>query len=253
MGTNEYSQPASKSSWDSQDFGDVKMVLKMAHFHKSSRPQWVKCWWSILVQVMVWHCQCWPRSMLPCDVTCHNKLMPQHCPKKLCWFLKFINSDGNSTCRNHNLTRHHSGLFFFKLIVNLLGNSFFHAVAQLVFFDGLSLVDHHTHELYFQNRGWPVAAHRSTAHKGPSWSMPGKNRAHIIFMPPWTLSPLAQVMAWHLFSNKPLRLPELQGNLLSFGAGGKSITEILMEISNIYIHENVVCKLWAFWLRGPFY
>ena len=43
MGTNEYSQPASKSSWDSQDFGDVNMVVKRAHFHKSSRPQWVKC------------------------------------------------------------------------------------------------------------------------------------------------------------------------------------------------------------------
>ena len=42
MGTNEYSQPASKLSWDGQDFGDVKMVVKMAHFHKSSRPQWVK-------------------------------------------------------------------------------------------------------------------------------------------------------------------------------------------------------------------
>ena len=42
MGTNGCSQPASKSSWDSQDFGDVNMVLKMAHFHKSSRPQWVK-------------------------------------------------------------------------------------------------------------------------------------------------------------------------------------------------------------------
>ena len=42
MGTNEYSQPASKSSWDGQDFGDVKMVVKIAHFHKSSRPQWVK-------------------------------------------------------------------------------------------------------------------------------------------------------------------------------------------------------------------
>ena len=41
MGTNECSQPASKSSWDSQDFGDVNMLLKMAHFHKSSRPQWV--------------------------------------------------------------------------------------------------------------------------------------------------------------------------------------------------------------------
>ena len=42
MGTNEYSQPASKFSWDSQDFGDVNMVVKMAHFHKSSRPQWIK-------------------------------------------------------------------------------------------------------------------------------------------------------------------------------------------------------------------
>ena len=37
MGTNEYSQPAYKSCWDSQDFGDVNMVLS----HKSSRPQWV--------------------------------------------------------------------------------------------------------------------------------------------------------------------------------------------------------------------
>ena len=42
MGTNECSQSASKSSWDSQDFGGVNMVLKMARFHKSSRPQWVK-------------------------------------------------------------------------------------------------------------------------------------------------------------------------------------------------------------------
>ena len=31
MGTIECSQPASKSSWDSQDFGDIIMVLKMAH------------------------------------------------------------------------------------------------------------------------------------------------------------------------------------------------------------------------------
>ena len=41
MGTNECSQPASKSSWDSQDIGVANMVLKMAHFHESSRPQWV--------------------------------------------------------------------------------------------------------------------------------------------------------------------------------------------------------------------
>ena len=42
MSNNECSQPASKSSWDSQDFGDVNLVLKMAHFHKSTRPQWLK-------------------------------------------------------------------------------------------------------------------------------------------------------------------------------------------------------------------
>ena len=41
MGINECSKPVSKSSWDSQDFGDVNMVLKMVHFRKSSRPQWV--------------------------------------------------------------------------------------------------------------------------------------------------------------------------------------------------------------------
>ena len=49
MGTNEFSQPASKSSWDSQDFGDVNMALRMAHFHKSSRPQWVK-------EPSIWYC-----------------------------------------------------------------------------------------------------------------------------------------------------------------------------------------------------
>ena len=36
MGTIECSQPASKSSWDSQDFGDISMLLKMAHFRKST-------------------------------------------------------------------------------------------------------------------------------------------------------------------------------------------------------------------------
>ena len=41
MGTNECSQSASKSSWDRQDFGDVRMVLKIVHFRKSTRPQWV--------------------------------------------------------------------------------------------------------------------------------------------------------------------------------------------------------------------
>ena len=37
MGTIECSQPASKSSWDSQDFGDISMVLKMAHFSQVHR------------------------------------------------------------------------------------------------------------------------------------------------------------------------------------------------------------------------
>ena len=41
MGTIECSQPASKSSWDSQDFGDNSMVLKMAHFCKPTEPRWV--------------------------------------------------------------------------------------------------------------------------------------------------------------------------------------------------------------------
>ena len=32
MGTNECSQPASKSSWDSQNFGEISMVLKWPIF-----------------------------------------------------------------------------------------------------------------------------------------------------------------------------------------------------------------------------
>ena len=42
MGTIECSQPASKSSWDNQDFGDISMVLWMTHFRKSTGPRWVK-------------------------------------------------------------------------------------------------------------------------------------------------------------------------------------------------------------------
>ena len=41
MGTIECLQPASKSSWDSQDSGDINMVLKMADFRKSTGPRWV--------------------------------------------------------------------------------------------------------------------------------------------------------------------------------------------------------------------
>ena len=51
MGTNECSQPASKSSWDSQDFGDISMVLKMAHFSKSTGPRWVKPWWRYFKEI----------------------------------------------------------------------------------------------------------------------------------------------------------------------------------------------------------
>ena len=36
MGTIECSQPASKSSWDSQDFGDISMVLKWPIFASPS-------------------------------------------------------------------------------------------------------------------------------------------------------------------------------------------------------------------------
>ena len=42
MGTIECSKPVSKSSWYSQDFGDISMVLKMVHFRKSTGPRWVK-------------------------------------------------------------------------------------------------------------------------------------------------------------------------------------------------------------------
>ena len=83
MGTNEYSQPSSKSSWDSHDFGDVNMVVKMAHFHKSSRPQWVKGpidKKSSLVQIMAWHLKCnkplpepmstWPQWVKYIQVVC---------------------------------------------------------------------------------------------------------------------------------------------------------------------------------------
>ena len=52
MGTNECSQPASKSSWDSQDFGDISMVLKMVHFRKSTGPQWVKSMDFLLNQLL---------------------------------------------------------------------------------------------------------------------------------------------------------------------------------------------------------
>ena len=38
----ECSQPASKSSWDSQDFVDIRIVLKMAYFRISIGPRWVK-------------------------------------------------------------------------------------------------------------------------------------------------------------------------------------------------------------------
>ena len=54
MGINECSQPASKSSWDSQDFGDVNLVLKMVHFRKPSWPQWVN-WTNACLKILkIW-------------------------------------------------------------------------------------------------------------------------------------------------------------------------------------------------------
>ena len=53
MGTNECSQPASKSPWDIQDFDDVSIVLKMLHFRKSPRPQWVNDKFKILGSLFV--------------------------------------------------------------------------------------------------------------------------------------------------------------------------------------------------------
>ena len=62
MGTNECSQPASKSSWDSLDFGDINLVLKMDRFRKSAGPRWLnrnnyRC--SLLTlypKTLVWAC-----------------------------------------------------------------------------------------------------------------------------------------------------------------------------------------------------
>ena len=58
MGTIEFSQPASKSSWDSQDFGGISMVLKMAHFRKSTGPRWFnkKYGWSQDGRFFIWTC-----------------------------------------------------------------------------------------------------------------------------------------------------------------------------------------------------
>ena len=86
MGTNECSRPASQSSWDSQDFGDVNVVLKMTHFHKSSRPQWVNGqFYQRLLQVIVDTTLSLPISMpynleyhlvLP---ACTHVAIPEHC------------------------------------------------------------------------------------------------------------------------------------------------------------------------------
>ena len=54
MGIIQCSQPASKSSWDSQDFGDISMVLKMAHFRKSTGPRWVKDYVMLHILIDIW-------------------------------------------------------------------------------------------------------------------------------------------------------------------------------------------------------
>ena len=54
MGTIECSQPASKSSWDSQDFGDISTVLEMAHFRKSTGPWLVNNVLSVIHLIILW-------------------------------------------------------------------------------------------------------------------------------------------------------------------------------------------------------
>ena len=73
MATIDCTQLASKSSWDSQDFGDISMVLKMAHFCKSTGPRWVKWSWSSLswhslrdsteIVAMIWTPACLPDNV----------------------------------------------------------------------------------------------------------------------------------------------------------------------------------------------
>ena len=62
MGIIECSQPASKSSWDSQDFGVISMMFKMAHFRKSTGPLWPNslthiCW--IMSELIKESCHLW--------------------------------------------------------------------------------------------------------------------------------------------------------------------------------------------------
>ena len=65
MSTNECSQPASKSSWDSQDFGDVNMVLKWPIF--TSPPghnelSLIHAWISNQIRHKVWNKITYPLS-----------------------------------------------------------------------------------------------------------------------------------------------------------------------------------------------
>ena len=106
MGTIECSQPASKSSWDSQDFGDISMVLKMAHFRKSTGPRWVNSLrlndaiWrhrsgSIFAQVMAcclkapshYLSQYWLFINEVCGI--HMTAIAQWVPKRLIYKLRF--------------------------------------------------------------------------------------------------------------------------------------------------------------------
>ena len=67
MGTNECSQPGSKSSWDSQDFGDISMVLKMAHVRKSTGPQWVNSNGQYYINIKKEYKGYWQKYFLCCE------------------------------------------------------------------------------------------------------------------------------------------------------------------------------------------
>ena len=64
MGTIECSQPTSKSSWESQDFGDIGMVLKMAHLRKSTGPRWVNGIFSFKNMFLKWRPFCLSLNVL---------------------------------------------------------------------------------------------------------------------------------------------------------------------------------------------
>ena len=115
MGTIECSQPAPKFSWDSQDFGDISMVLKMAHFRKSTGPRWVKSLRPGGVYMCIDElCQCWLGWWFVACVAPSNYL-------NQCWFIwnltLWVNFHGFfflNQCSKEHFKIKHFGMFFKK-------------------------------------------------------------------------------------------------------------------------------------------